>query len=484
MAAKARDHLRSLRSWLRRGLPAGVRFSLVWHLASIGTGLIVALFFLFLDPFDLDEGIGSKGREVFYKVAAFAYPEERSPKTVVVTFDDQYLRENAQAWPVSYAVHAGVIDTIVQNRPDAIFIDMVFLDQRDDETLDFFIGSLKRAAKETRIYLAAAPPGLSKSPARAELEKVAAETPNIVFVSVDAGRSMGVGHAYRVTPDAAGREPAAIRIFRDLNACGRVCRAYPRTAEMDIWWGAPRLNKFNCRLPGQDRVCRHLDANIFQRVLGMLTGAFQGVLPEEMKFVDPVPVPYSPTISLTELLNGSAAATVRPRLRDAVVFYGGNLLLTGDIEETPVQGPLPGVHAHAMAYDNLVVLGGRYVVAAPPFGWNTKAHAMAAVAVLALSAFVLRTILTFRRPLAFIRPHRRSGRYRAVDTGVFVIGAIMIGVIEFTVLKVGPTTWAPILVTVLAGDVLSRRPLVGRVVLILLGRRSHGRVWRAGRSPG
>lgn len=92
------------RAWLKP-VP-GVRFALAWHVVGGLLGIAISTVIMLLDPFDMDRGVGERGRDAFYEIAAYAYPEANSPKTLVVLLDDAFLQSNQRTWPVSAATHA------------------------------------------------------------------------------------------------------------------------------------------------------------------------------------------------------------------------------------------------------------------------------------------------------------------------------------------------------------------------------------------
>lgn len=59
--------------------------------------------------------------------------------------------------------------------------------------------------------------------------------------------------------------------------------------------------------------------------------------------------------------NKITPARTKVLLNDRVVIFGGRYENSSDIIESPVHGNIPGMHLHAMALDNLMTKGGRYL---------------------------------------------------------------------------------------------------------------------------
>jgi hypothetical protein len=118
-----------------------------------------------------------------------------------------------------------------------------------------------------------------------------------------------------------------------------------------------------------------------------------------------------------------------------------------------------------MAFDNLQTLDGRYIRADAPFHWGSKQHLIVLIGLLALLSLAARLIATLRKPALTAHPHRREAYFGRLDSVVFVIGALLMAMIEFSFLRTGPIAWAPVLASVAAGDFLSNRALTGRLLL-------------------
>lgn len=429
--------------------------AILWHVFKMFWATVFAVVLLAVDPFDLDRGVGERGRAFFYKIAAFAYPEARSPRTFVVLLDDAYLNERDLAWPLPYQAHAGVIDLIASRQPAAIFIDFTFIDPRDDEGVDYLVDTLRRVAERTPVFIASGNTGPNTPDAREQIQ--ALEAAGVRFVSITTGADLGDGRGYPLATLEGEPPPAAVALYERLCATPGACAVSAGAAEMDIWWGVRRRDDFNCR-GDQEAVCARLDINPIERAATMLASGLGVLTPDAWRLVDPVTTPYAPWASVSDLLNGRNAAVLGPRMEHAVVIYGTQLSYTGDADISPVHGPLAGAHAHAMAYDNLVTLSGDYVRAPPALDWDRKAHMVQLTCILAALALLARIVLSLAfKPLRF-NPDRKTAAFNVSDGLVLVIGALVIAYIEFQYMRIGPMMWAPILAAAAAGNVLADVP--------------------------
>jgi CHASE2 domain-containing sensor protein len=459
--------------WLaRRGGVAGHRFAVTWHVVSTFIGLALALALVVLEPFNLDQGLAERGRDLFYKVAAFAYPSERSPRTAVVTIDQEFLRSTNQTWPMTYSTHAYVLDEIASHKPAAIFIDMPFMAKRTDPTFDQLIAKLERIADRTPIYIAAAPGVEGVRPAVPEILRLVDTHLKAHLVDITSGDSLGVGDAYPISP-RDGFTPAAVRIYDDLHPDAPVHIRSPDD-EIDPWWALP-TDHFNCRGTAMETDCAQLGQGVVRR-LAYLT--VSGFLPEPHGVDDRalVKVPYAPSIRAVDLFKGDASKEIRPRLAGAVVFYGADVVLSSDRQESPIQGALPGVYVHAMVYDNLVVFRGRYMSTSPPAGLGQKSHMALILLGMTILVILARLIASVISPRLMLQPHLRGAWFGVLDAAVLIGAGVWVAVYEFSVLHVGPGAWATAFAAALTGNLLATRPLAGVATIALLRRERTARL--------
>lgn len=73
------------------------------------------------------------------------HPASGREQISVLLLDDDDLGQYGETWPVSLGFHARRIKELAAYRPKAIFIDLVFLDNRRDPELDGFIDAACKA---------------------------------------------------------------------------------------------------------------------------------------------------------------------------------------------------------------------------------------------------------------------------------------------------------------------------------------------------
>ena len=448
------------------------RYALLWHVISVAVGFMVSAALVIVDPLNLDQGLTERSHDLFYKVAAFAYPTKSSPPTLVVTINDDFLKKRSLAWPMSYRAHSVILDEIASRGPKAIFIDMAFIDRRDDAAFDGLIEQIGRISDKIPVYIAAAPAIQDAPLDLPEIRALAATKSGVKLVSITSKDDAPLSRTYPIN-QRRGPEPAAVQIYKDLYDP----RFEPRSRDdkIDLWWAAPR-DEFNCRGAEPPLACEKLDQPVALRTLDVLMA---GVLPTQAGSPDPTlaPIPYAPTINAGDLFVGDATAAIAPKIGGAVVFYGADLILTGDLQSNPVQGWIPGVQVHAMALDNLAALKGAYISALPPFGMDPKLHTLMVLLLVSALMLAARCGLTLAIPDLGLQPHLRGSLFGLVDGAVLACGILVIVTFEFVILKVGPNAWATVLIAAISGDVLTTRYLTGTIAMVVLKRQRTA--WRA-----
>jgi CHASE2 domain-containing sensor protein len=299
------------------------------------------------------------------------YPDSGQNDTTVVLFQEKNLRELKAGYPVSYTLQAEVFEAIASYGPRAVFIDFVFMDRGDTEHLLKSMCKLY-AVVEGRLFMAA-PLDDDKL---ASMQKMFRGCARLVTALMDPDTGVsGVLTYCTGTWGLRGCEEGLDRreTFMDSPAVAmarhHVVGIAPEGAErMEILWPSTpsELNRrwMKCD-PEQPGVRR------------LLTRLKHGPLEVKEECA------YTNTVSVAHLL-GTFDPDVERVIRGKAVFYGASFDASGDRVVSPTYHDLPGVYLHAMAYDNLVSLGGSYKRAdRAAWAWPSWRSAVADIGLLA-----------------------------------------------------------------------------------------------------
>ncbi len=350
----------TLQRFLLRGPSPGVRAGIRFGFLSLLGGALV--FVLHGAAFHLTPW----SQVIVNGIAKYWYPSFGQKDTTVVLFREENLERLNETYPISYLLHADVLDAIKTYEPRAVFVDFVFLDKARPGS------EAKRRREEDSRRLKEAICGLSRSGA------------SPVYLAVDEGHSgiaeeLAVGGRsciIKVTPDmedafgvsgvltyAHGVEthegflptPAFALAINNKQGIPNLCPERKQgtipcaedLAPMEILWGnnvAPLNTKWmqSCE---PEPWWKHLWDSLHHHPLHVKRGC-----------------PYTQTISVWHLLESlrSGDPDVRNAIQGKTVLYGAGFQMAGDIVTSPVFRDLPAVYLHAMAYDNLRTFGAEY----------------------------------------------------------------------------------------------------------------------------
>jgi hypothetical protein len=151
-------------------------------------------------------------------------------------------------------------------------------------------------------------------------------------------------------------------------------------------------------------------------------------------------------------------------IRDRAVFYGASLLGTQDVVHPPAHGPLAGVYAHAMAFDNLLTFGRHYKREEVPVAWGLELtpHLFRVLVVLIVQGAMLWPFLRFEAWLAGRRGlaagWRRLLRLASVAGYAVAATAVVLTLaveVEFRRLDLMPGDWLEAVLEVVGGKELA-----------------------------
>lgn len=416
-----------------------------WHVTDRLVAGILGLVLILLGPFNLDEVTAKASRDVFYRAWSVAYPQDGRPKIGVILLGDNDLRQSG--WPAPYSTHAAALQSLAKFAPRAVAIDLVFIDERKDETIADLVEAIKKlAATGIPVYLASASDNSGAPRAlRRELQQlVDARTAYLVDVSV-ADKS-GSTRPYFVSAPSGGALPLSAALYKDLCKSNPAsdCIPSPSLNKFELWWAAPPPPA-NCAETAQAAdICSHVSSSPIARALSLTINGMFGKL-SPLQEADPIAIAPFPTLNWTALRTNNFSVALRRAFEGSIVFYGADIAYARDTASNPVYGgggdrEIAGVYHHAMALDNLLALQGNVIREA---AISDSAHSALLVVGFALVSLVARLFAGDR-----IGPRGA----KTLDKIVWATSAVIIAYIEFTHLRISPGNWIGALLAVYAGS--------------------------------
>ncbi len=348
--------------------------------------IVLAVFSFILSGIDLF-GLASlsefHSKSLFYQWTAHQYAgSDRNDVTVVMLRDESF----EGSWPVSYMIHAEILNEIARYKPKAVFMDFAFIDNRDEDALkEELIPAIQQY--RSKYPCRKAENGCEKPPIYLSAIQSSNDLPNGILprlwktnakiVSVLPEDSENRGLTYRATPNGNEVEfiknqniplAVAFEMYNDTQ---------PRQAfeidDMELVWRLHSTPKQNNGPYKCSKECSSVWSKIFQRLIGSLPESSQVligylfpaacVIKSEIRQQCP---PFQ-TVDAFFLLNGvpendsEKDDPLSKVLSNKFVFYGADLDAIDDDVLPPTHESIPGVYFHAMALDNLLTYGNNYI---------------------------------------------------------------------------------------------------------------------------
>jgi len=311
-------------------------------LATFLLFLLGGVLLLRMDPFGLTRLTKIYSQDLLAVAMAGCYPgakggtcvKDKRAAVSVVLLHDSDLAAFDEPWPPRYGLHARVLKAIRANKPQAVFMDIVFEDVRDDPSIDALAAELERY-REARIPVYAATFGPGR-PLRPEVGSRV--TP--VQVPKKTDPLDRVTRFYDLTTGPPQSQlTAAPTIFRDV--CGG-CQGGCDAEIARVYWSV---------LPDDSWNDRWLDCRRRPPFPWWIVQDRGGDFRENC--------PSTPAVPVKVLLEPDEAddAAIEKMLKDGIVLYGAYFRGAVDVVNTPLHNDLPAVFLHSTALDNLITLG-------------------------------------------------------------------------------------------------------------------------------
>jgi hypothetical protein len=213
---------------------------------------------------------------------------------------------------------------------------------------------------------------------------------------------------------------------------------------MQILWGLEPA-KYNCQ--AFEAICN--DLFIRARPIQLL---WEAVIPEQYRVTDPLRVHYHAEISARRFFGENNRSELGPLLTGKVVMYSSNVSAAKDVFPAPIHGEVPGVLLHAMALDNFLTFGKRYVRQAQVGLFHRDITELLPSIVMLLASL---SVIIWRRQLLTCSSIRTVHKLREKDERrlryrywVLIGFIVVVGPIEFFTLRIAPFNWLGLVIVV------------------------------------
>lgn len=345
--------------------------SWIWQLYVVITTIVVGLFLAWLsNKLPIEEVIKRATTRIYAPLLSLNYSDAGQRAITILTLDDADLKEYGLSWPVPLDYYQRLLDGVVKRQPKAIFLDVLFLDNKPKKDVENLVGAACRST-DAGVPFFLATFALESLSSDTERQLFAARTksgtpcvipvrPNVTPDSFDQSQ-----WAYPLRPRNDGEDKdnaslpdsVALSIYCRLNA--KTCPANTEVALALIWATNAAPTNAATMVTRDDQgnlkpVCRGV-WNWWEIIPGAVM--YRKIANMSMLQL----CPYNQVIPVRAFKNyGFTADQLDQELRGKVVLIGADLKSIGDNLFSPLHGRLPGVHVHAMALDNLISFDGKY----------------------------------------------------------------------------------------------------------------------------
>ncbi|UUX50770.1 CHASE2 domain-containing protein [Nisaea acidiphila] len=427
--------LASRKSWIRkfgaliREQLAGYRLKKVaedpnWlekRIIRLGIALAFGSLAFATDLFGLKEVSARYSYWVYNLFSAPFYSSVPKDQEVpLVLIDDADLKGQGWKWPVSYAIHAKVLERILQFEPRAVFVDFLFVDSRDDAKFPCLIKTLERYKDPAKRVVDRSTEGggragldcetrdlsgVSGKPVpvfvpveerRRQIEELHVLTrPVLTKIDVNAfqqdsyflytgsaskfGKRRHLSPAYALYKDRCAQSGDCLESFHG----GSFDDAFAEP--LQIQWGLIRSDRnhflTSCKYDPDPSTEKDGSDPSGLSFFGQVSSTIRGVLPQSANiFLDVAattlsggmseaaePCPHMPLISVSNLLMEGVQGGVDfekelgDRIKGKDVVYGQALSAVSAFVQSPTNPPVSSGYRHAMALQNLHTAGADYL---------------------------------------------------------------------------------------------------------------------------
>ncbi|MBL0943746.1 MAG: CHASE2 domain-containing protein [Hydrogenophaga sp.] len=335
---------------------------------------------------DAEETIKRVAGRNFMPLLSLNYGDKGQRSITVVTIDDGDLREYGLTWPVPLDFHGRLIQNIARHGPRAIFLDVVFLDDRPQAQVEALRKLVCEVAQSgVAVYFAS----FQRADLSSNVDRMLTQARFQRVVDGTAGTGEPCARPVRAqlahdrldqnawtyplnpppAPGSEGRPRLPSSVAHTLYCRFESAHCPRDTSEpMALLWptqAAESNARIMVTLDDQGRhqpVCRGRHAWYESLPFsGLALGLWAWSKGEDVSARVPL-CPYNQVLPATALKRvGFTEEQLRDIINGDYVLIGADLAAVNDHVISPVHGRLPGVHAHAVALDNLITRNGEYL---------------------------------------------------------------------------------------------------------------------------
>lgn len=378
--------------------------------------LLFSLLLMLFEPAFLDDPVDEMSFGFFNRVSQSLYPDSEGDPvgeklrnvSSVVLISQASLEQTEEDWPPSFGFHAAVLERILAAKPAAIVIDFLFVDKREDESLEALIEAFQ-IAKQEEVPLIVTRPFGDEFGLKGILKELNLDNVELVsgwskeehvgspfryalYLTMSGGRPIRspaaaayTAYCDRLTRHAEDAEREAEKITENsvlaipikkkaqatadkarqgANECDDLKIDISYNRDMWVYWSARKLDYVKT-FYGVDPNAKadDFEPETFKAVSCKDKTSDSGLVDTLLDAAYGEKNECPPQLILpAHFLVADDDPRIDIGLTDRIVFYGFNLQGLQDFVSPPTTAnPVPGVFKHAMAFENLLLWKNDYL---------------------------------------------------------------------------------------------------------------------------
>jgi hypothetical protein len=326
------------------------------------------------DPFGMSTASDNASEQVFLRLYPVIYPPDWRDRIQVVLVDNSQLPltddpEASREWPLKFEEYANLIRTIVELRPKAVFIDLLF-DEQTDRNVQAFADLIADLPPDGPPVVFAAYGDQNKRLIKPLQDRPFNAAPGEGSVLRGLVELTAPANHYQIADGTGGISAAAVVYNATADALNREAKPGAKPYEkVDTTQASDMLVAWGNTVPPADAAsaeCAPITDESNSRWNGLVSAIGAGLskaITADSTWDQLQPCSYHRRVYPKVLLlneNSAERLLQRETITDSYVFIGAAIDGSGDTVVSPVHGKLSGVFLHAMALDNLLSFRGSY----------------------------------------------------------------------------------------------------------------------------
>ncbi|QDP01969.1 CHASE2 domain-containing protein [Thalassotalea sp. PS06] len=319
-------------------------------MSPLKTLCLVAI--ILLDPLGLVTATNQASSNFIDRIKSVYYSNYGQHNVVVIFIDDEFLRNTNETWPLSYQQQAVLYRRALSLKPQALFIDLIFAQDRSEEGDELY--KLNALFRDYH----------SKFNIKTFLADLDSANSTSQFLNNYPYKGLVAWSGYKNQyPLLKGNQKTAAFILYQEYCKNFGCNFDPFYFQqpLHVQWGFNFSDK-------QQYFTKTSNCKPKESITNSLTNLFISDMFwrfQEDKFIQNCP--YTLTIPASLLLSRDEQVkkSLKKALTNKIVLIGASIDGAKDLVHSPVHGKIAGVFYHAMALDNLISYRENYTRMAP-----------------------------------------------------------------------------------------------------------------------